>query len=105
MLVLAGAAGLGLGALFFGGLWWTVQKGVASPRPAVWFLGSLLVRTGLTLGGLYAVSGGDWPRLLACLLGFLAARVGVTVLTRPAGEPAADPIHPTQGAGRASQSR
>jgi F1F0 ATPase subunit 2 len=104
-LVLAGAAGLVLGAMFFGGLWWTVQKGVSSPRPALWFLGSLLVRMGLTLAGFFAVSGGGWPRVLVCLLGFLAARVAVTVLTRPAGARAIDPIHPTQGAGHASQSR
>ena len=38
-------AGALLGVFFFGGLWWTVQKGVASERPAFWFLGSLLVRT------------------------------------------------------------
>ena len=44
-LALALAAGLLLGAFFFGGLWWTVQKGVASERPALWFLGSLLLRT------------------------------------------------------------
>ena len=36
--------GLVLGGVFFGGLWWTVQKGFASPRPALWFLGSLLLR-------------------------------------------------------------
>ena len=45
-LALAFLAGALLGAFFFGGLWWTVQKGVASERPALWFLGSLLLRTG-----------------------------------------------------------
>jgi F1F0 ATPase subunit 2 len=30
-------AGLLLGAIFFGGLWWTVRKGVSSKRPALWF--------------------------------------------------------------------
>ena len=38
-------AGALLGAFFFGGLWWTVQKGVTSEQPALWFLGSLLLRT------------------------------------------------------------
>ena len=44
-LVLALVTGVLLGAIFFGGLWWTVRKGVSSKRPALWFLGSLLLRT------------------------------------------------------------
>jgi F1F0 ATPase subunit 2 len=81
-LALAGSAGAVLGAIFFGGLWWTVRKGAASPRPALWFLGSLLLRMSLVLAGFYAVGGGHWERLLLCLLGFLAARVIVTRMTR-----------------------
>ena len=53
MLVLAVVAGVLLGAIFFGGLWWTVRKGVSSTRPALWFLGSLLLRTGIVLAGFY----------------------------------------------------
>jgi F1F0 ATPase subunit 2 len=78
---LAAAAGLLLGAICFGGLWWTVRKGVASPRPVLWFAGSLLVRMGIVLPGFYFVGGGELPRLLACLLGFLIARWVVTRLT------------------------
>ena len=74
-LALALLAGALLGVFFFGGLWWTVQKGVTSERPALWFLGSLLLRTGLILAGFYLVSQGHWSRLVACLLGFLIARV------------------------------
>ncbi len=59
-LALAFVAGALLGAFFFGGLWWTVQKGVASEQPALWFLGSLLLRTGLILAGFYLVSQGHW---------------------------------------------
>jgi F1F0 ATPase subunit 2 len=44
-LILALVAGFLLGAFFFGGLWWTVQKGLSSRRPELWFLGSLLLRT------------------------------------------------------------
>jgi F1F0 ATPase subunit 2 len=64
-----------LGAFFFGGLWWTVRKGVTSERPALWFLGSLLLRTALILVGFYLVSQGHWSRLAMCLLGFVIARV------------------------------
>ena len=88
-LALALLAGALLGAFFFGGLWWTVQKGVTSERPALWFLGSLLLRTSLVLAGFYLASQGHWSRLVACLLGFLIARVIVVKrLTRaPAEEP------------------
>ena len=88
-LALALLAGALLGAFFFGGLWWTVQKGVTSERPALWFLGSLLLRTGMILAGFYLVSQGHWSRLVACLLGFVIARVIVVKrLTRaPAEEP------------------
>ena len=75
-------AGVLLGAMFFGGLWWTVRKGVSSTRPARWFFGSLLLRTSITLAGFYVVSDGQWMRLLACLLGFTLARLTVTRLTR-----------------------
>ena len=88
-LALAFVAGALLGVFFFGGLWWTVQKGVTSERPALWFLGSLLLRTGLILAGFYFVAQGHWSRLVVCLLGFLIARVIVVKrLTRaPAEEP------------------
>lgn len=80
--VLVVLAGVGLGAIFFGGLWWTVRKGVASRQPALWFLGSLLLRLGLVIAGFALVGGGDWRRLLLCLLGLLIGRIAVTRLTR-----------------------
>jgi F1F0 ATPase subunit 2 len=82
-LVLACVAGVLLGAVFFGGLWWTIRKGVSSQRPALWFFVSLLLRVSIVLAGFYLVSGGHWERLLACLLGFVTARFLVTRLTRP----------------------
>jgi F1F0 ATPase subunit 2 len=80
-LALAFAAGVLLGAIFIGGLWWTVPKGVSSEHPAFWFLSSLVLRTGFILAGFYFVSGGHWGRLLACLLGFAVARSIVIRLT------------------------
>ncbi|MDX1365966.1 ATP synthase subunit I [Pseudomonas sp.] len=88
VIALAGVAGTALGALFFAGLWWTLRRGLASSRPALWFFTSLLLRLSLTLAGFYWVAGDDWRRLLACLLGFLLARLLVTRLTRPAPMPA-----------------
>ena len=79
--VTALAGGL-LGAIFFGGLWWTARRGAASPLPALWFFGSLLLRMGITLSGFYVVAGGHWDRMLTCLLGFVVARMVVMRLTR-----------------------
>ena len=82
MLTLALAAGMLLGTIFFGGLWWTVRKGVSSEQPAFWFFGSLVLRMGIALAGFYFVSGGEWKRLVLCLLGFIVARLAVIWLTR-----------------------
>ena len=82
-LALAGMAGLLLGAIFFGGLWWTVRLGVASRRPALLFLGSLLLRTVVVVAGFYFVGDGHWQRMLACLFGFVIARLIVTRLAGP----------------------
>ena len=81
-LILALLAGTALGIVFFAGLWWTIRKGLSSQQAGLWFSGSLLLRTGITVTGFYFVSQGEWPRLLACLLGFLLARIAVTRWTR-----------------------
>ena len=82
-LALAWVAGAAFGAIFFGGLWWTVRQGVSSAYPALWFTGSLLLRTGIVLPGFFLVGGSQWQRWLACLLGFVSARFLVMRLTRP----------------------
>jgi F1F0 ATPase subunit 2 len=83
---LAALSGLLLGGMFFGGLWWTIRRGTLSRAPALWFSGSLLIRTTAALGGFYVVSQGEWLRLPACLLGFLLARFVIIRKTRtPAG--------------------
>ena len=79
--MLAGAAGLGLGSLFYGGLWWTVRRGVTARQPALWFIGSLVMRLGVVATGFFLVGDGHWPRLLPCLLGFIVARLLVSGVT------------------------
>jgi F1F0 ATPase subunit 2 len=79
---LAWLAGSVFGVIFFGGLWWTVRKGVLSRQPAYWFFVSLVLRMSITLAGFYFVGRGQWKRLLWCLLGFVMARLVVTWLTR-----------------------
>ena len=86
-LVLALVTGVVLGVMFFGGLWWTIQKGVSSTRPALWFFGSLLLRMGIALAGFIVMARGHWERLLLCLLGFIIARHIVARLTQMAEKP------------------
>jgi F1F0 ATPase subunit 2 len=74
-------AGMLLGAIFFGGLWWTVRKGMTSARPALLFFGSLLLRMSAVLPGFYFIMGDDWLKLLAGLCGFIAARLLTIRLT------------------------
>ena len=81
-LVQAGMVGALVGAFFFGGLWQTVHRAVFSTQPALWFLGSIVLRTGVTLGGFYLVSRAHWERLPACLVGFVLVHVAVTLRTR-----------------------
>lgn len=76
-------AGVGLGTVFFGGLWWTVRSSVSSSRPGLLVFVSLLLRLGVTLAGFYLVAGGQWQPLVACLLGFIAARVIIVRFLAP----------------------
>lgn len=75
-------AGVALGCVFFGGLWWTVRRGAASAAPAWWFVASLVLRTALVLAGFYAIGAGQPARMGLCLLDFLMARVIVLRSTR-----------------------
>ena len=83
-LILAGSllAGVLLGAFFFGGLWWTIRTGSPSQWSGLLFSASLLIRMAVAVTGFYLVSHGDWRKLVACLVGFLLARIAVTRLIR-----------------------
>ena len=74
--------GLLAGAIFFGGLWWTVRTGTAARNPAAWFPASLLLRGCLSVVGFYYVAADGWQALLLCMGGFLLARAAVFRLLR-----------------------
>lgn len=74
-LILPLFVGFGLGLFFFGGLWWTVRRLTTSQYPAPLALGSLMVRLAATLIIFYLIMDGQWDRLLACTVGFFAARL------------------------------
>jgi F1F0 ATPase subunit 2 len=75
-------AGVLLGAFFFGGLWWTIRSSPPSQWSGLFFAGSLLIRMAVAVTGFYLVSHGEWRKLVACLAGFLLARIAVTRLIR-----------------------
>ncbi|MBP9091917.1 ATP synthase subunit I [bacterium] len=86
ILAIAAVVGVVLGLVFYGGLYWTVSRGLASKQPALWFLFSLLARVSIVLAGFYFVSSyqlqgspfsshGSEPvlqmeRLISCLVTF-----------------------------------
>jgi F1F0 ATPase subunit 2 len=76
------AAGMVLGTIFFGGLWWTVSRGLNAAIPAVWFGLSALLRMAIAVSGLYYFAHLGLPSLIACLCGLLIARVAIKRLTR-----------------------
>ncbi len=88
------AAGVALGALFFGGLWWTVRRVLVARLPAAWLIASFVARTALVLAGLMVVAGDQWQRWLVVLAGFIAARA---VITRLLPVPAAGTLAPGMG--------
>ena len=80
--ILAGnlLAGILLGGFFFGGLWWTIHMRSPSQWSGLLFAGSLLLRMAVAVTGFYLVSHGEWRKLVACLAGFLFARIAITRL-------------------------
>ena len=73
-IALAVPAGFLLGLVFFGGLWWTVQRITGNTRPAPLLIASFLVRTAALLAGFYLLLTAGWQYLLAAMAGFLLAR-------------------------------
>jgi F1F0 ATPase subunit 2 len=84
LIVGALAAGMVLGTVFFGGLWWTVSRTLTTALPAVWFGLSAVLRMAIAVCGLYCFARLGLPSLIACLCGLLIARGTIKHLTRVA---------------------
>ena len=76
------AAGMALGIVLFGGLWWTVNRALTATIPGVWFGLSALLRMAVSVSALYYVARLGLPSLITCLCGLLIARGAVMRLTR-----------------------
>ena len=76
-LAIAGAGGLLIGAVYFGGLWITIGRLPSARVPALLALGSFLLRSLLAAASFVWLAQGSWVRLLVCLAGFLVARLAL----------------------------
>jgi F1F0 ATPase subunit 2 len=84
LLLGAVAAGMVLGTVFFGGLWWTVNRALTTTVPGVWFGLSAFLRMAVVVSGLYCFARLGLPSLVACLCGLLLARGAIRHFTRVA---------------------
>ena len=96
-ILVAGVAGVILGVIYFGGLWWTVRRLQAVPYPMAFFLASFILRVGVALAGFFFVTTYRWDleglartppalsRLAAALVGFILVRVVLLRLLGPGG--------------------
>jgi F1F0 ATPase subunit 2 len=74
-MILRFAFGILLGVFFYGGLWLTVRRLATTRHPFALTLGSLLLRTAVTLGGFLLILNGRWQNAAAALAGFTASRL------------------------------
>jgi F1F0 ATPase subunit 2 len=72
--IIALAVGFVLGVFCFGGLWWTVTRGMRSINPALWLVLSSIGRLALVFGGFYLTARNSLINALMCALGLLIAR-------------------------------
>ncbi|HCU08273.1 MAG TPA: ATP synthase subunit I [Clostridiales bacterium] len=79
--------GISLGLVFFGGLYWTVQKLADVKHPSLLMTVSLLFRMTVLLAVLFYVSKGGYQGVLFTLAGMLLVRVVMTFnVKRPNGK-------------------
>jgi F1F0 ATPase subunit 2 len=77
-----------LGAFFFGGLWWTVQRLEQFRYPVAVTLGSFIVRSAVVVGGFYLMLAHGWQGVGIGLLGFLVVRMVLVRIWGPVTTPA-----------------
>jgi len=73
-LLLIFVIGMALGAIYFAGLWYTIQRLPDAKNPLNCLLGSFLLRVSFALTGLGLVMNGRWDQLIAALGGFILTR-------------------------------
>ena len=79
--------GVGLGGVYFGGLWLTVRRLPRTPGESLLVLVSFLLRLAIVLLGIFWLTRLEWKNVLICLAGLLVAR---TVIVRSVAAPLAE---------------
>lgn len=74
MLCLSFLAGLGMGAIFFMGLWWTILKRFSSKYLVLWWWMSFMIRIIATASIFYLIANEYLARHALILLGFMLSR-------------------------------
>lgn len=78
------SAGAILGLAFFWGLWVTVKGLEGARHPALWALGSVLLRFGVVLAGFYLLARyAGWLQVLAGAVGFALPRLVIVRRMQP----------------------
>ncbi len=70
------------GAVFFGGLRWTVSRLETARRPALLLIASLLVRLAAVTGAIVLAADARLVRVLAALAGLLIVRTAMVAVAR-----------------------
>ncbi|WP_414733721.1 ATP synthase subunit I [Acetobacterium carbinolicum] len=74
MMMIGFAGGVLLGIVFFGGLYWTVQRVGSTKYPGPFMLVSAVVRMVVLLLGIYFLGSNDISRVLAVLAGVVMVK-------------------------------
>jgi len=73
-MLLPAGAGILLAGLFYGGLWFTVQRLTTARDPTTLAISSFFIRIALVITGFIWVTRGLWQNAVACLIGFEIGR-------------------------------
>jgi F1F0 ATPase subunit 2 len=78
--------GICLGAVYFGGLWITVELLPAFQRLTLVIVVSYLIRITLTMAGFYYILVIDWKQFVSCAIGFILVRQLIMRRVRSGGD-------------------
>ena len=81
-MAIAFAGGAVLGVIFFGGLYFSVDKLTSVKYPALMMLGSTVLRMAILLGGVYLLMSGEVKNAAAALVGIVLAKFVMIYLVR-----------------------
>ncbi len=86
VLILNFIAGIVLGSFFYGGLYWTVKKGLTARQPGLLFASSFFIRTAVVIAGAILISQGIFQNLVSCLIGLILSKSVVFIIEKTAAK-------------------